>query len=100
MEVAGASFAEVQLAQTAADAADKNYEIIRDYYSQGLSNVTNLIDAQNANLQTALASQNAIFQFINDFLAVERAVGFYYVLASPAERDAFYERLTMYINTH
>ena len=98
MEVAGASFAELELSQTAATASSKNFTIIRDLYSQGLTSVTNLIDAQNSNLQTALAAENAIFQFISDFLAVERAVGFYYVLSSPDERDAFFERLNFYLS--
>lgn len=100
MELAGASFAELELSQTAATAASKNYDIIRDLYSQGLSNVTNLVDAQNVNLQTSLAAENAIFQFITDFLAVERSMGFYYLLAPTAERDAFFERLNLYISSN
>ena len=100
MELAGASFAELELSQSAAAAASKNYDIIRDLYSQGLSNVTNLVDAQNVNLQTSLSAENAIFQFITDFLAVERSVGFYYLLASTAERDSFFERLNLYISSN
>ena len=40
---------------------------------------------------------NAIYQFINDFFQLERSTGFYYVLRSGAERDAFFERLDAFL---
>ncbi len=97
LEVASASFFRIELSEIAADAARKNFEIMQDSYSQGLVNITSLIDAQNASLQATLNAENAIYQFIIDFLEVERSVGSYYFLAEPAERDAFFERLNTYL---
>jgi len=97
MEVAAASYARLALSREAATAAHKNFEIVQDSYSQGLSNITNLIDAQNADLQTELTAVNAVYQFISDFLAVERSIGSYYFLASPGDRDAFIQRLTTFL---
>ena len=100
LETVGASFSRVELSQKAADAAKKNFNIIQDAYSQGQVNITTLIDAQNASLQTELGAVNAIFTFILDFLELERSVGFYYFLATPEERNAWFNRLTSYMATH
>ncbi|MEM8909824.1 MAG: TolC family protein, partial [Bacteroidota bacterium] len=100
LETAAASFSRVDLSKTAADAAQKNFEIIQDSYSQGLVNVTALIDAQNAALQTELSAVNALYTFIIDFLVLERSMGFFYFMASPAEQDAFFERLVNFLGTH
>lgn len=97
METAGASFSRVQLSKEAADAGKANFEIVQDAYSQGLVQITSLIDAQNAALQTEISAVNAIYQFITDFLAVERATGFYYFLATESEQNAFFERLIAFI---
>ena len=97
METAGASFSRVQLSKEAADAGQANFKIVQDAYSQGLVQITSLIDAQNAALQTEISAVNAIYQFVTDFLAVERATGFYYFLATPDEQNAFFDRLISFI---
>lgn len=97
MQVAAASYARLALSREAATAAHKNFEIVQDSYSQGLSNITNLIDAQNADLQTELSAVNAVYQFTSDFLEVERSIGSYYFLSSPTDRDAFVQRLTTFL---
>ncbi len=99
LENASATFVEVELSRKAADAAKKNFDIVQDSYSQGIVNVTNLIDAQNVAIATALSAQNAIYQFVIDFLNVERSIGNYYFLSSEGERDAFFEKLIIYMNT-
>ena len=79
--------------QTATKAASDNYVLVQDSYSQGVVSVTNLVDAQNAKLQTELGAANASYQFILDFLEVERAMGSYYLLNSEGERTAFFRPL-------
>lgn len=98
-ETAGASFSAVNLSREASDAAGKNFEIIQDSYSQGLANITTLVDAQNVALQTSLEAENAVYQFMIDILNLERLVGYYYLVASPEERDDFYARLNQYISS-
>lgn len=100
LETAGASFSRVELSKEAAEAARKNFDIVQDSYSQGLVNITTLIDAQNAAIQTELSAVNAIYTFIADFINVERAVGAYYFLATDEERDAFFQRLVDYLSNH
>lgn len=92
-----ASGAAVQLSEESAKAAAANYQIVQDNYAQGLANITNLIDAQNAIIQSELATTNAGFQFILDYVSLERSVGGYNFLAEPADRENFVQRLKAYL---
>lgn len=98
LETVGASYSRTILSREAADAARKNFEIIQDSYSQGLVNVTTLIDAQNATLQTELTAVNAIYQLTADFLNLERSVGSFYFLNAPAEQEAYKQRLISFLS--
>lgn len=97
LETVGASYSSMRLSKIAAEASNKNYEIIKDAYSAGQANITTLIDAQNNALATELSAINAIYTFILDFLTLERSVGFYNFLATPAERDAFFQATQQYL---
>ena len=97
LQQAGASFSRVNLFEEAAKAAKDNFNIVRDSYTQGAANVTALIDAQNAALQTELSAENATYQFILDFLTLERSIGKIYFLVGEPERSAFFDRLDTYI---
>ncbi len=97
LQDAVASHFEVQRFKEASAAASANYDIVQDAYQQGLVNITSLIDAQNAKVQTAIGLASANYQFILDFFEVERAIGSYYNLDSPADRDAFFNRLEAFM---
>ncbi len=93
---AAASYFKVERFEEAQKAATENFRIVQDAYSQGVASITSLIDAQNAKVQTEIGAVSASYQFILDFLEVERSIGFYYYLANPSEQDAFFDRLSMY----
>ena len=92
LETAGASFSNLDLSQIAAEAARKNFEVAQDSYQQGLLNITALIDAQNAYFQAQINATNAVYQFVIDFMAVERSIGYYHFLAIDSERNDFFRR--------
>ena len=98
LENVGASFSRMELARTAANASRKNYEIVQDAYSAGQSNITTLIDAQNNSLATELQSTNAVYTFIQDFLNLERSIGYFNFLATPAEKNNFFQKIQEYFN--
>ncbi|MFT5383198.1 MAG: outer membrane protein [Saprospiraceae bacterium] len=98
IENVAASYASVRLTKVAADASQKNFEIVKDAYSAGQSNITTLIDAQNNALATQLNANNAVFALILDFLTLERSIGYYNFLATPTERDSFFQQLQQYFN--
>ena len=97
LEIAAASFSNLELSREAAQAAEKNFEIAQNNYQQGLLNVTSLIDAQNAALGAKINATNAAYTFMSDFLAVERASGYYHFLALPQEQEAFFARFIAFI---
>lgn len=97
LQQAAASYFSVTQYQEASQASNENFKIVQDSYSQGLVSVTNLVDAQNAKVQTELGLVNATYQFIIDFLEVERAIGFYYQLSSPSQQAAFFDRLNVHM---
>lgn len=90
---ASASRAAVRLRREAASAAEQNLELVTDAYRQGTVNVITLIDAQNQALQANLAAANAVYDFLIDYVAVERAAGEFGFTVPPQQRQAFVERL-------
>ena len=98
LRVAGASYSNMELSRISATAASKNFEIAQDNYSQGLLNVTSLIDAQNAALQAEINAISTEYIFIQDFLAVERAIGYFHFLAIPEEQDMFFQRFLEFLS--
>lgn len=97
VQAAAASSFEIQQFQKANQAANENFNIVQDAYTQGVISITNLIDAQNAKVQTEIGVANATYQFILDFFELERAIGYYYNLNTPSEQDAFFKRLDSFM---
>ena len=92
LETARTSFSNWILAREAAIASRKNFEIAQNSYQQGLLNVVSLIDAQNAALSAELNANTARYQFMLDFMGIERAIGKYYFLLPESEQQAFLQR--------
>jgi outer membrane protein TolC len=97
LQEVSASGYSVQQFKVATKAATENFNIVQDAYSQGLANVTTLIDAQNAKIQTEIGAANAGYQFLLDVIELERSIGFYYNLATPQERSGFMDRMAQYM---
>ncbi|MEM7678887.1 MAG: TolC family protein, partial [Myxococcota bacterium] len=90
---AGASGATVGLRRDAVEAARVNLEAVTDAYSQGTVSIITLIDAQNQALLAEINAANALYQYLSDFAAAERASGRFLILEPPAVRDDFFQRL-------
>jgi outer membrane protein TolC len=94
MHRAGASYAAIDLSREAADAAGRNLELVTDAYSQGVVSILELIDAQNAALVADQRAASAVYDFLIDYVEVERAAGFLTCLKpEDGEMDDFVERL-------
>lgn len=90
---AAATRAAVKLRRDAANAAEQNLALVTDAYRQGTVNVVTLIDAQNQALSANLAAANALYDFLVDFIEVERAAGNFGFQNTKDERTAFVARL-------
>lgn len=93
-----ASFSRVQLSRIALEAARQSFAIAQDSYQQGLLNITSLLDAQNAQLQSDINATTAIYTFVVDYFSLERSIGYYHFLATPAQRDAYYSRFLQFLS--
>lgn len=93
MHVAGASYAGIEQARVAAEAARKNLELVTEAYSSGAVAIVTLLDAQNAALVAYEAATNAVYGFLIDLMRVERAVGQFYFLRTAQEKQAYFNRL-------
>jgi outer membrane protein TolC len=94
-----ASFAGIELARDAAEAAQRNYALVDTEYTRGTATILDLLDGQNTALTAQEAVAEAIFQFLIDLAAMERAAGRYVFLGPPAEIDPFFDRLDEYLRS-
>lgn len=88
LHAAQAAYAQIDLAAEAADASRKNFELVSDAYSRGTVTVIELLDAQDTSLTAAASAAESLYNFLITIMAVQRAVGGYDYLLSPAEREA------------
>jgi len=100
LHVAGASYAGIGLSKDAAVAADQTLELVSNAYNQGTVSILELLDAQNAALVADEMAANSIFNFLSDYMQVQRAVGSFDVLRTPDENRQELERLEQYVKEH
>ncbi|UCF06611.1 MAG: TolC family protein [bacterium] len=92
----GASYAGIDQAYLAAEAADKSLKVVEDAYSKGVVSILDLLDAQNAALVADLSAANAVYDFLIDLIAFQRAAGNFDMLMTKKEREAFLNRAREY----
>jgi outer membrane protein len=97
LETAASSYAAITLTRDAAEAAGRNYDLVSDAYASGTASITTLLDAQSAALSSSQSAANAIHDFLFDLLEVERAMGAFAAVESPARRAEFLERFRAFM---
>lgn len=96
LHAAGSSRAAIRLSREAADAAASNLDLVTDQYSRGVVDILDLLDAQNSSLSTDLAAANAVYDFLIDWMEVERAMGAFSFFMTEAEVDAWFSELNAF----
>ncbi len=99
LETAAVSVRRIDLSENARLSAQKNFEVIQAGYSEGRKSVTDLVDAQNAMVAGELNAALARYQFVMDFLVLERSTGRFHFLDSPEQKRDFMNRLRHYMET-
>jgi outer membrane protein TolC len=100
LEELRASYPSIRLAEQAAAAARENFEQYSDAYARGLVTVTDLISAQDADLDSDLARAQAKYAFLIDFVTFLRAVGSFDLLLDPQSRASWYDRVDRWFQEH
>lgn len=93
-----ASYPGISLSREAADAANRNLQLITDSYVQGIKSIIDLLDAQNQSLTADQAAANAVYDFIVDLMGVQRAMGEFITFQPENERKAWLDRAEAYLN--
>jgi outer membrane protein TolC len=94
----GTSHAAIHQARLAAEAAGKSLNVVEDAYSQGVVSIVDLLDAQNAALVTDLAAANAVYDFLINLMAFERAAGQFAFFMSQEDQESLLQRASDYFN--
>ncbi len=97
MHFMGSSYAGIRLSREAAEAAGKNLELITDAYGQGALSILELIDAQNAALVSEQVAANAVYDFLLDWMDVQRAAGQFDLLMDDKARRELFQRANAYV---
>ncbi|MEM7587342.1 MAG: TolC family protein [Acidobacteriota bacterium] len=87
------SFPRIRFARRAAELARENLALVREQYRLGTVNVTDVLDAQNQQLSAEQFANAAIFEYLSDYVELQRAMSFFELEESQEERDAFVEYL-------
>ena len=84
-----ASYPSISLTREAAEAARKNFNLVTDSYVQGIKSIVDLLDAQNQSLRADLNAANAVYDFLIDYMGVERALGEFVIFQPEEQRRAW-----------
>ncbi|MCD6225227.1 MAG: TolC family protein [Deltaproteobacteria bacterium] len=84
--------ANLRLTKEAAEAADKNFELVQDSYSKGAVSIVSLLDAQNAALAANQSAANSVYEYFISLLEVERSFGGFAVITPIKEQKALFHR--------
>ena len=90
---ASAARSDMDLAKMAAEAANKNYKVVRDGYAQGVATILDLLDAQR---ETMVQERQAIlseYRFLKAIVEVERSMNRIAALGPVADQESWWQEL-------
>jgi outer membrane protein TolC/ABC-type uncharacterized transport system substrate-binding protein len=93
----GASFYSIELAQAAADAALASLDLVTESYVSGAVTIVELLDSQAAALRASENASNAVYDFLIDFMEVERSISEFSFFRTQEEREDFYRQVHEYL---
>ncbi len=86
----------IALSRRARDSAEANLQLVQDKYAKGKAGITDLLDAQNEALRQEQAASLAVYQFLLDYLELQRAVSWFEADHTPEEARVWRERFLAY----
>ncbi len=92
-----ASYPSINLSRDAVDAARRNLLLVTDSYVQGIKSIIDLLDAQNQALNAELDAANAVYNFLIDFMGVQRSIGTFFTFQTSEYRELWIEKVKEYL---
>jgi outer membrane protein len=97
MQNAKSSYFAIQQTKLQQEAAHQMLDLTTDAYSRGAVSILNLLDAQNAALQTDLMAANALYDFLIQYVQLQRSLGKFDILMTTDERNQFLSELIQFM---
>ena len=91
--------ANIEISKVSEAAAKESLELTQVAYSNGAVNIAQLLDAQNNYLSAQQAQLTAVYNYLLNSIQLERYIGYYFLLRSPAENDAFIQAFYNFLQT-
>ena len=88
-----ARFDQIAFTRTAATAGRNNLKLVTEAYERGVMTVTDLVDAQFSAFNAEQNAANAVYDFLIDYLKLQRYTGQFDITATDAERKAMQDSL-------
>jgi outer membrane protein len=99
IEAMQSSFPSIRLKNDAALNSSKNLDVVQERYAQGAVNITDLLEAQNAQFQAELSAAAGVYQFLLDLVEFQRSISWFEFEQTLESRTEFVERARAYIAT-
>ncbi len=87
----------IRLSRLAAERAHKNLDIVRNKYSHGIVSILDLLDAQNQALLEDKSAALAVYGYLNDIFAFQRAISWFAYTKSDEEKQEWVKQLAAFL---
>lgn len=92
VQLLSTAHAAISLSRDSAEAARKNLDLVSDAYGKGAATIIQIIDAQNVARIADQVAANAVYDFLIQWMNVQRAFGRVDLLMSASEIQEFFRR--------
>ncbi len=89
--------ANIEISIVSEEAAKEGLELTQTSYSNGAVTIVELLDSQNNYLSAQLSRVTAVYSYLLSSIRLERIVGYYFLLHTQAENQAFIDAFNDYL---
>jgi outer membrane protein len=91
-----ASLKTIELSRDAARASRNNLQLVTESYERGVVTNIDLLDAQFAQLSSELSVANTVYDFILEYLRLQRTVGHFDIVSTPEQIGRARQRMDLF----
>lgn len=90
---AESAYSAIALSVRAAELATQNLAVVQDKYEHGAVSIVTLLDAQNSAFAQRQSADVSVYKFLSELLRLQRSFGWMEVLATSAEKEAWFHQM-------